>query len=457
MSNKPFCQCLVLSVLLLVSAESFGSWWWPFGGKKKTVVTDPAQFYPDGEIPAAIAPRTKEYVPTRQEDGVSVKHLQELAKAGNANAMLTLGKIFFEGRAGQKKDYVKAHSYFLQAAQQDNPQGMFNVAICYDAGYGVTRNMDEAIRWYYKAADYGVPEAQANASNAAEQRGDYASALKYLRMLADSGNSAAMVKAASYLQSGLGGPINDELAAQYLLNAASKGNRRAQVRLADCYQTGRGVTRNYEEMFSWLTLAAQDGDAEAQAKLGYCYQNGIGTIHNASQAFNWYEAASESGYAPALVSLGDCYRDGYGTAMDRQTAFSCYRQAAEQGEAIGEFSLAVAYHDGIGTPKDMQQARHWMELAANHGLVMAQVEMGLFLSGKYPEIPADREASKTWFEMAAAQHDPAGMFQLAVCYLADEKATAEERTKANDLLKQAADKGYEPAIRLQARLAEVAQ
>lgn len=451
MPSKFFFSCLIISVVLALTAlPSTASWWWPFGSKKTN--NDPAQFYPDGQVPTEIAPRTKEYVPTKQEDGVSVEHLKKLAKSGNSNAMLTLGKIYFEGRAGEKQDYKKAYEYFLEAAQQDNPQGMFNVAICYDAGYGVTKNLDEAIRWYYKAADYGVPEAQANASNAAEQRGDYASALKYLKMLAKNGNPAAMVKVAAYLQAGLGGPIDDELAAQYLQDAALKGNRRAQVKLADCYQNGRGVTRNYEEMFSWLTLAAQDGDAEAQTKLGYCFQTGMGTVRNASQAFNWYETASEVGYAPALVYLGDCYRDGYGTPMNRDTAFKCYSQAAEQGEAVGEFSLAAAYHDGIGTIRDIKQAMHWMEQAANHGLALAQVEMGLFLSGKYQEIPADHKASKAWFAKAAEQHDPAGMYHLAVCFLSDTTAPAADIVKGRDWLKRAADKGYEPAIRLQEKL-----
>ncbi|NLZ63153.1 MAG: sel1 repeat family protein, partial [Lentisphaerae bacterium] len=274
---------LLLSCCISLSLHA--SWWWPFGKKKapeKPTVSDV-----DKRPPIKVSDRAPS-----KEDTVSVERLQKLAKDGNSNAQLALGKIYFEGLVGQKQDYDKAFELFTQSADQGNPQAMFNIGLCYEGGFGVKKNPKEALRWYYQAADAGVPEAQINAAVAAEQRGDYEKALHYLKIRANAGDTAAMNKVASFLLNGLGTPENPQEAVSYLLEASRRGNSRAQVRLADCYQRGVGVERNYLEMFNWLTLAAQDGDPEAQAKLGYCYQKGLGIAANSDLAFTWFKTAA---------------------------------------------------------------------------------------------------------------------------------------------------------------------
>ena len=440
MKSKGIFLALVLS-WCICALPVLASWWWPFGSSERKKIGDP------DDMPKVENPNLKKYIPNKEEDQVSVAHLEKLAKAGNTNAQLTLGRIYFEGRAGEKQSYDKAFRYYKMAAEQDNAQAMFNVGLCYDAGYGVKKNPDEAVRWYYRAADGGVPEAQANASIIAEQRGDYESARKYLKMLSTRGNTAAMRKLALLLSTGLGGPTEYEEAASWLKEASSRGDSRAQVKLADCYQTGLGVERNYQEMVNWLTLAAQDGDPEAQAKLGFCFQNGLGIGKNADAAFTWYKLSAAAGYATGQVYLGNCYRDGYGTSYNPAEAFNCYKKAAASGEAIGEFSLAAAYHDGIGTDIQMVEAEKWMRLAAEKGLSLAQVQMGMFLSGKYQEIPQNLEEARQWFEKASAQYDPSGMVQLALCCIYGYGGPV-DRQRAEKLLASAAETGDRQAIHL---------
>ena len=37
-------------------------------------------------------------------------------------------------------------------------KSLFNVGTCYDMGWGVEKNRAEAMKWYRKAADQGLPE-----------------------------------------------------------------------------------------------------------------------------------------------------------------------------------------------------------------------------------------------------------------------------------------------------------
>ncbi len=101
------------------------------------------------------------------------------------------------------------------------------------------------------AADY-------QAGLEAYQRGDYATALKEWRPLAEQGDARA----------------------QHLLGAM--------------YDNGRGVTQDYTEAAKWYRLAAEQGDARAQHLLGAMYGFGEGVPQDYVQAHMWFNLAAAS-------------------------------------------------------------------------------------------------------------------------------------------------------------------
>ena len=103
---------------------------------------------------------------------------------------------------------------------------------------------------------------------AAYQRGDYATALKEFRPLAEQGDAGAQ---------------------QYLGNM---------------YATGRGVPENDAEAVKWYGKAAAQGHASAQFSLGLMYFNGEGVTENDAEAAKWYLKAAEQGHVGAEVLLG---------------------------------------------------------------------------------------------------------------------------------------------------------
>ena len=91
---------------------------------------------------------------------------------------------------------------------------------------------------------------------AAYNRGDYATALRELRPLANHGDSLA------------------------------------QSYLGFMYDNGQGVPRDYAEAAKWYRKAAKQGEAIAQANLGFMYFRGEGMARDLTQAYMWYDLAS---------------------------------------------------------------------------------------------------------------------------------------------------------------------
>ncbi len=91
---------------------------------------------------------------------------------------------------------------------------------------------------------------------AAYQRGDYATAIRKFRPLAEQG----------------------ELGAQYNLGLM--------------YRNGQGVPQHDAEAVGWYRKAAEQGHAEAQFNLGVMYDNGLGVPQDYAQAHMWYNLAA---------------------------------------------------------------------------------------------------------------------------------------------------------------------
>lgn len=409
--RKIFFLCL--AAVMLTGPGMEAAWYWPFGSKEKSTF-EPAKGAAQGRKFQPVTQRSADKIYPKaplENEGVSVKKIKELAEAGNANAQLTLGKIYFDGLVGEKQNFSKALKYFNQAAGNGSPEAMYNIGICYDGGFGMRRpDLKQALAWYRKAADAGVPEAQLKTAVWAEAHGEAETAFKYYKLLADAGDQACMNQVALFMLNGFGTPADPEGAVKYLVTGAEEGNVRAMIRLADCYQQGLGVPQDYREMAKWLELAAVDGDPEAQAKLGRCYQDGMGVVANNENAFKWYRISAEGKYAVGQYLLGNCYRDGIGTSVNLALAAENYRAAADQGDGYAQMELGEAYRKGDGVPVDMDEAARWLREAADKGgiaIANARLALALAESGRTGE-------AQERLEKALASPDPLARIQAAL-------------------------------------------
>ena len=114
---------------------------------------------------------------------------------------------------------------------------------------------------------------------------------------------------------------------------AERGNAEAQFNLGVMYQIGYGVAQDYKTAVKWFTLAAEQGAAFAQLWLGLMYKVGRGVAQDYKTAVKWYTLAAEQGNASAQSNLGHMYAEGQGVAQDYVKAHMWFNIAAIDGSS----------------------------------------------------------------------------------------------------------------------------
>src|SRR5262245_11558590 len=119
-------------------------------------------------------------------------------------------------------------------------------------------------------------------AEAAIVKGDYATALKLLRPLAEQGTPEAQLVLAIMYSNGLGVPRGGTEAANWSRKAAEQGHANAQHYLGLLYKTGGhgDVPKNYAEAMAWFQKAADQGHTGALFDIGTMYDGGHGVTRN---------------------------------------------------------------------------------------------------------------------------------------------------------------------------------
>ena len=84
---------------------------------------------------------------------------------------------------------------------------------------------------------------------------------------------------------------------------AEEGNAAAQFNLGLMYQNGYGVPQDYKEAVYWYRLAAEQGYANAQSNLANRYYYGEGVNKDIVYAHMWKNISASNGYEPAKGEL----------------------------------------------------------------------------------------------------------------------------------------------------------
>lgn len=180
----------------------------------------------------------------------------------------------------------------------------------------VYENPDSRIRHWMAVA--GMDEGIATA-----KRGDYATALKSFRALAEQGDSLA------------------------------------QNTLGLMYEHSYDVAQDYKEAVKWYRKAAEQGIAQAQHNLGWMYYKGYGVAQDDKEAVKWYRKAAEQGNASAQGNLGVMYLRSRGVTQDNVQAHMWYSIGAENGNENAK--KGQDYVEKLMTATDISKARKLAE------------------------------------------------------------------------------------------------
>jgi hypothetical protein len=105
---------------------------------------------------------------------------------------------------------------------------------------------------------------------------------------------------------------------------AEQGNASAQFSLGLSYENGDGVPRDYTKARQWYEKAAAQGDAKSQLYLGLQSVFGQGGPVDLAQAHMWYSLAAGNGHAGAAV-----YRDELARQMTPAQIAEAHKRARE--------------------------------------------------------------------------------------------------------------------------------
>lgn len=250
--------------------------------------------------------------------------------------------------AFQRGLYITALNLALPRANEGDTAAMTLVAEIYARGLAVPRNPAEATKWYAKAAEAGVPEAQ----------------FQYSLILLD----------------GKWAPVDKERARTLMQSAADAGNRLAQFNLAQMIVDREPGPSGIRKAGVYYGKAAEAGLADAQYAMAQIRANGSdGDPPNDVAAREWLVKAAKQNFDTAEVDLGTWLVEGRGGPRDLKAGFGWIKRAAVGGNVAAQNRLAKLYVGGLGVDPDGIEGAAWYIIARRAGL--ADPYMDDFMDG----------------------------------------------------------------------------
>lgn len=285
----------------------------------------------------SIAPKAK-----AKKDSVAI--VKEKAEKGDAVAQNQLGVWYYTGK-NVKQDYKMALDWWAKSAKQNNPDGIGNMAMCYQLGNGIKKDSVMAMTLYKSAIKKG---------------------------------NASII------------PQHEKI----VKNSGSVFSARL---LMDCYQNGIGVKRDLKKVETYQEVIAKSGDVDAQFALALKYLNS----KRSEQAAKYFAMAAKKGKTEAVYYHGFLMFNGMGMEQDKAKGLALMTKAADQNMAAAQYQVGRAYYEGDGVTKDIAKAQKYLGAAAGKNKNAAWLQGLCYLNGQTPNL----YLATQWISEAAKGHE----------------------------------------------------
>ncbi len=229
----------------------------------------------------------------------------------DVEAMNDLGCMYWSG-IGTRTNMKKAVDCFAGAAME-NTHARLNLALLYQEGNGVEKDVDKARNWYLSAAEKGYVDAFVLCGDSyifgEAPDTNYDTALYYYDKAIAGGSAFGLFRLGWLYKEGLGVKADHSKAVTFLEKAMVAGSSAACVELASLYE----LEGNPAKAVELLNKAASENSAQAISKLSEMYLRGEGVTQDFSKAKALEEQAARLSAKPLLGynSLGSVIRDSY--------------------------------------------------------------------------------------------------------------------------------------------------
>lgn len=240
-------------------------------------------------------------------DSLSLMELLRLAESGNADACYALAGVYTLGNRNQKIDYKKGLEWMLRAANLNHVDAQCEVGKFYLNGTYVSQNLDEAYKWFKKAAENNNGNAQylmalrycSNINEMTEQ--DTQNTMYWLSKAIDNSFTLAYghLSLISYKEN------REDEAIEYAKKLAYEGNSWGQLLLGMWYGIEDSEYFDLEKSAFWLELAAEADVPQAQLELARYYENNFSSKDKGklTEAKFWYGKAADHGEQEAISAI----------------------------------------------------------------------------------------------------------------------------------------------------------
>ncbi|HRY77986.1 MAG TPA: SEL1-like repeat protein [Candidatus Izemoplasmatales bacterium] len=361
-----------------------------------------------------------------------------------------LGDAYFYG-IGRPVNREMAYTFYKQAADLDNPVGLYNVGL-----YFLTKNdfakaldsLEKARACHYSPAMMLMGEMRQHGKGVRKNR---KKAFRLYLEAAGQNDVEAFNAVAGCYAKGIGVGKNSEKARDYYQKSADLGNPIGEWNVGLFEMETKAYRKNPENALYWLDKAASHGSVEAMKRLISIYQKhdhphfrkkSLGSLLELT--FYYQELLAKTGDPEALKAVADAYSEGKAPAKkNHEKAAGYFKQLADLGNPDGKYGYAVSLLYGLGVPRDVPTAKKLLEECAQKSHPSSLTRLGdIFRLGL--GVPVDPEEAKKWYMEAAKQNDPEALMNLG---LLNYRQAVENATPALALgfMETAAKKGYHQA------------
>ncbi len=332
------------------------------------------------------------------------------------------------------------------AAEKGHAMAQFNYGRRMRWGEGMEANPAEALKWFVKSAEQGVPTAMSVAARMYDEEGsplrNLVQALRWFCAAAEKGEEDTSLEAGRRYMEGIGTKPDPVQAVKWLMMSHAEGNLEADRLLKMLIEKDptlvARVTAKAPPETQAVIAKAKAGDAKAQLALGkLCTEGQGGLLPDLKQGAEWLQKSAAQGLAEAQFELSQHFEAGTGVEESEEKSVEWLRKSADQKYPPALVKLAIAHMGGRGVKEDRDESARLLRAAAEQGYIGAMIELGNF--HRHGGYPPESDALK-WYLRAAELGSGVGMMDAASVY-----AQNLEYDNAFKWLKIAKDKGNEEA------------
>lgn len=288
----------------------------------------------------------------------------------------------------------------LPAAEGGNETAQLLYGRCWEMGMGLEKDLYSAYYWYKRAYDLGSDVAEQHAIKCLrlcfENNIFPEDAEAFLRSCANKRNTKAMISLAYYYRFYNPSGRDFAEALRYYRMAAESADSEAQYLLGRFLVMKNLLKRERNLVIRWWDDSLEKGLDSATVE----EFDDEGHKNERAEAMKYLNSACEEGSCEALQLLSSMYHRGLLVLADPLKSVQLLMRAAEMEDSNAQGLLGVIFLEGVGVEKDEKKGIEYLELASEANNSFAQWNLALALI-EGQGVLVNRPRAKALLERAA--------------------------------------------------------